>query len=280
MARPSYPLLTLSAVAAGLAIVSWPPSAGGGAAEAARQAARPLSDTAAGSAHAPESSSGAFDGLPAVGALFEVDGSGKLGDHSCTASVVDSPGRDLVVTAAHCVGGGSRRGDIGMAFAPGYHNGQTPYGVWRAVAFYDPPEWAGSSDPDSDVGFLQVTDVNGGAKRVQDVTGAMSLEADGPVSGPARVVGYPSDTERPVSCRNRVEPYSTTQLRFTCGGFPNGTSGGPFLTGDDEKTVVGVIGGYQQGGDSPDVSYSVTFGSKVKDLYQAASASSAAGSSS
>ncbi|MFC4912164.1 trypsin-like serine peptidase [Actinomadura gamaensis] len=280
MTRPSYPLLTLSAVTAGLAIVSWPPSAGGGAAEAARQAARPLSDTVAGTARPAETSSSAFEGLPAVGALFEIDGNGKLSDHSCTASVVDSPGRNLVVTAAHCVGGGTRHGDIGMAFAPGYHNGQTPYGVWRAVAFYDPPEWADSSDPDSDVGFLQVTDVNGGSRKVQDVAGAMTLETDGPVSGQARVVGYPSDTEKPVSCRNRVEPYSTTQLRFTCDGFPNGTSGGPFLTGDDEKTVVGVIGGYEQGGDSADVSYSVIFGSRVKNLYQSASASSAANANS
>ncbi|WP_170026557.1 trypsin-like serine peptidase [Actinomadura oligospora] len=276
MTRRTFPVLTAAAVMAGLAIVSWPPSAGGGAAEAAREVRPPVSDGAAGSVKPPESSSRTFDGLPAVGALFATDSAGKLTDHTCTASVVDSPGRNLLVTAAHCVGGGSRRGDLGVAFAPGYRNGQTPYGVWRAVAFYDPPEWASSGDEDSDVAFLQVKDASGGDKRVQDVAGAMTLEADGPVSGRARVVGYPSSVERPVACRNRVEPYSATQLRFTCAGFPNGTSGGPFLAGDDEKTLVGVIGGHEEGGSTPDVSYSVTFGSKVKDLYQTASASSAA----
>ncbi|MEV5569593.1 serine protease [Spirillospora sp. NPDC052269] len=277
--RRSYPALTAAAVLAGLAVVSWPPAAGGGAAEAAREA-QPIGDAAAGSPRPPESSSSAFDGLPAVGALFDMDDDGKLNDHTCTASVVDSPGHNLLVTAAHCVGGGSRRGNIGVAFAPGYHNGQTPYGVWRAVALYDPPEWAASSDEDSDVAFLQVTDANGGGRRVQDVAGAMTLEAEGPVSGQARVVGYPSSGDRPVACRNRVEPYSTTQLRFTCAGFPNGTSGGPFLAGDDEKTLVGVIGGHEEGGSTPDVSYSVTFGSKVKKLYRTASASSAADSNS
>ncbi|MFC5184248.1 trypsin-like serine peptidase [Actinomadura harenae] len=271
----SFPALTAAAVVAGLAVVSWPPAAGGGAAEAARNA-QPISDTVAGSVKPADTSSAAFNGLPAVGALFGVDDSGNLTNHTCTASVVDSPGRNLLVTAAHCVGGGSRRGDLGVAFAPGYHNGQTPYGVWRAVAFYDPPEWASSGDPDSDVAFLQVTGTGGGAERVQDVAGAMTLEAEGPVSGQARVVGYPTSTELPVSCRNRVEPYSTTQLRFACAGFPNGTSGGPFLAGDDEKTVVGVIGGHEEGGSTPDVSYSVTFGSKVKNLYQTASTSSAA----
>lgn len=276
--RRSYPALTAAAVMAGLAFVSWPPSShdGEGIAQAAREA-RPIGDSVEGTVRPPESSSHAFDGLPAVGALFETDDKGKLTDHICSASIVDSPGRNMLVTAAHCVGGGTRRGDIGVAFAPGYHNGETPYGVWRAVAFYDPPEWASSSDPDSDFAFLQVSDASGSGKQVQDVAGAMALEADGPVSGQARVIGYPSDDERPVSCRNRVEPYSTTQLRFTCAGFPNGTSGGPFLSGDDEKTVIGVIGGHEEGGSTPDVSYSVIFGSKVKNLFQSASASSAAG---
>jgi hypothetical protein len=34
--------------------------------------------------------------------------------------------------------------------------------------------------------------------------------------------------------------------------------------------VVGVIGGYQQGGDSDDVSYSPYFGPDVQQLYQQA----------
>jgi hypothetical protein len=38
-----------------------------------------------------------------VGALFEHDASG---DHFCTASVVASPGQDLLITAAHCINGG------------------------------------------------------------------------------------------------------------------------------------------------------------------------------
>src|SRR5262249_44476971 len=46
----------------------------------------------------------AFAGTPAVGALFTTSGRNDLlGSHFCTASVVDSPHRDLVLTAAHCV---------------------------------------------------------------------------------------------------------------------------------------------------------------------------------
>jgi hypothetical protein len=35
-------------------------------------------------------------------------------------------------------------------------------------------------------------------------------------------------------------------------------------------TVIGVIGGYEQGGDTPSVSYSARFGSSVRALYNKA----------
>ncbi|MBV9487089.1 MAG: signal peptide-containing protein, partial [Frankiaceae bacterium] len=58
--------------------------------------------------------------------------------HTCTASVVRSKHRDLIVTAAHCV----RKGDgSGYTFVPGYNDGKTPYGVWRTVAAYGAAKW-------------------------------------------------------------------------------------------------------------------------------------------
>jgi hypothetical protein len=70
---------------------------------------------------------------------------------------------------------------------------------------------------------------------------------------------------------------------FDCDAYTNGTSGGPFLTHVNPKTgdgsVIGVIGGYQQGGDTPNISYSARFFATVRDLYETAVAgSSAAGS--
>ena len=60
--------------------------------------------------------------------------------------------------------------------------------------------------------------------------------------------------------------------QFGCQGFLNGSSGGPFLTGISRKsglgTIVGVVGGYQQGGNSPDVSYSSPLSSAIMSLYQ------------
>ncbi len=97
-------------------------------------------------------------------------------------------------------------------------------------------------------------------------------------TGVARAIGYPNSRKRPVSCQNRTTKFSARQLRFDCGGFTNGTSGGPFLTDVSPSTgnglVVGVIGGYEQGGYTPAVSYSATFGANVAALYRSAIAAS------
>jgi hypothetical protein len=64
------------------------------------------------------------------------------------------------------------------------------------------------------------------------------------------------------------------QLEFDCGGYTDGTSGGPFLSEVNQSTrqgtVIGVIGGYQQGGDTPQISYSPVLGANAAALYETA----------
>jgi hypothetical protein len=61
------------------------------------------------------------------------------------------------------------------------------------------------------------------------------------------------------------------QLRFACPGFWSASSGGPFLTDINPRSglgeMVGIIGGYQQGGASRSVSYSSPFGVVIHALY-------------
>src|SRR5215475_9917336 len=85
-----------------------------------------------------------FNGTPAVGALFTVSG-GQLRKHFCTASVVDSPAGDLVITAAHCV---SRMAPGQIAFVPGYRSGVAPYGVWLTSEVLSDSAWQATNDPD------------------------------------------------------------------------------------------------------------------------------------
>ena len=189
-----------------------------------------------------------------VGALFVKE---PGGNHFCTASVVDSPGQDLLVTAAHCINGGKGGGyrqDI--VFIPGYHDGQAPFGVWEVKRLLVAPQWSSDSDPDLDVGFVLLDSRDG--RNIEEVLGANQLNFDLGYRYLVRVTGYPASEDAPITCANWTTQQSPTQLRFECGGFTGGTSGSPWVTHFDPHTrtgtIVGVLGGYQEGGDTPAIS--------------------------
>jgi V8-like Glu-specific endopeptidase len=212
-----------------------------------------------------------FAGTPAVGALFTIS-NGRLGTHFCTASVVHSPQGNLVLTAAHCLAGYSDTSPASIAFVPGYVDGATPEGVWPVTRIFVDRAWATRADPDDDFAFLTVAQP-GSSTPVEHVTGAAQLGINDPAAL-TRVVGYPDTRAQPIVCQNRTSMFSATQLQFDCDGFTMGTSGSPFLIDPGGPgggvTVIGVIGGYQQGGDSPDISYAAAFGGNVQALYEVA----------
>ncbi|MFI5063878.1 MAG: trypsin-like serine peptidase [Streptosporangiales bacterium] len=214
-----------------------------------------------------------YNGTPAVGALFTTAGSG-LGQHFCTASVVASPVKDLVITAAHCLAG-YQPGQV--EFVPGYHRGQQPFGAWQVTQIFVDEAWASSGNPDDDVAFLAVHQP-GDAEQVQDLAGGETLATGWKAVQLAQVIGYPDGRQRPISCTSRTRAFGSYQMEFDCGGYTNGTSGGPFLVkvhaATGLGTVLGVIGGYQEGGDTPSVSYSARFGQQVRSLYNEAVARS------
>jgi V8-like Glu-specific endopeptidase len=216
----------------------------------------------------------AFDGTPAVGVLFSTANGGNATGHYCSASVVDSPTKDVIVTAAHCVTGADQSADPDLAFAPGYHDGKTPYGVWTATQVVVDSKWSAStSNVDDDVAFV-VVGKPGSSQKIEDTTGANKLGSGRPAGQVVRVIGYPDTSAEPISCQNTVSEFNSHQMEFDCGNYASGTSGGPFLTNINTTTgtgtVVGVIGGYQQGGDVPEISYSIIFSSDTETLYNAA----------
>jgi V8-like Glu-specific endopeptidase len=205
-----------------------------------------------------------------VGALFEHDASGA---HFCTASVVESPGQDLLITAAHCINDGSGSGNkTDIVFIPDYRDGTAPYGIWTPQRLVVAPQWANSADPDFDVGFVVLQPHDG--ENIEQVLGANQLGFDSGYHYLVRVTGYPSGGGAPITCLNWTSRQSVTQLEFDCGGYTGGTSGSPWVIRYDTQsrtgTVVGVIGGYQQGGDTPSISYSPYFGRGIQQLYQQA----------
>lgn len=209
---------------------------------------------------------------PRVGALFEHDASGN---HFCTASVVASQGHDLLITAAHCIHGGKGGGyKSDIVFIPGYVDGTTPYGVWTPSKLLVDPRWAQSSDPDLDVGFVVLKPNDG--KNVEDVLGANQIGFNPGFTNLVRVTGYPSTASAPVTCKNWTSQQSAYQVKFECGGFFGGTSGSPWVTNFNLEsgtgTIVGVIGGYQEGGATDSVSYSAYLDDDIRKLYEQAQA--------
>ncbi|MET7484775.1 trypsin-like peptidase domain-containing protein [Streptomyces sp. NPDC005538] len=200
-----------------------------------------------------------------VGALFGAAHATSLaGGHHCTAAVVHSAQHDLIVSAAHCLDG-----DPGDVFVPGYRDGRAPYGVWKIEKRFLPDGWAKGQGEDSDIGFATVAPLDG--KDIEDVVGADRF-VTGMATGATAVTvtGYPSATDQPITCTNKPTVHSVTQQRIDCPSFTGGTSGSPWVNGDQE--VVGVIGGHEQGGATADISYSVVFGAEAAELYRDATA--------
>ncbi|MFF4580299.1 trypsin-like serine peptidase [Streptomyces sp. NPDC001389] len=206
---------------------------------------------------------GVTEGAPAdaeagrIGALFA---GGLDGGHFCTASVVRSLGHDLIATAAHCLDHPDT-----TVFAPGYRDGAAPYGLWRLTRVYVAPGWTDGQDPDDDIAFAKVAPADAGETRaVEDVVGAFPVAAAQPADVTVTVLGYPSVLDAPLRCSNATNLFSPTQRRIDCPDLSGGTSGSPWLAGG---ALAGVLGGYQAGGDVPEVSYSAVVGDRAMALY-------------
>jgi V8-like Glu-specific endopeptidase len=240
-----------------------------GSASAARTGAPPRPDPLA----RPATPTGThFNGVADVGTLAYTAG-GQL--HRATASVVTSPRRNLIVTAAHVLLAARN-----AVFIPKYHNGAKPYGDWLIGTVYIDSRYVKSHDQDLDFALATVKVRNG--RTLQSVTGANGLVTGRGFTNRVRVIGYPAQkyqpggTDEPVHCSNTTKRFRTYryQVEFDCAGFPNGTSGSPWIMRYDSHTGLGytngVIGGYDTGGPSASISTTSYFDADIKALYTAA----------
>jgi V8-like Glu-specific endopeptidase len=202
-------------------------------------------------------------GTPAAftGALFE---GGVQGSHFCTATVVQSPGRNLVVTAGHCLLAGKPTGK-GAVFAPAYTGGTTPYGTWKIEEVFEDPRWDEGADDDYDLAFVRLApDASG--RNIEDVTGGAPLDTTGRAGEQVTVTGYPADRKVPRTCTATAVRETPTRQRFDCADFPSGTSGSAWIARDGR--IIGIL----TGGDTDDVSTSTVLGDYAATLYAKATA--------
>ncbi|MFJ2110700.1 MULTISPECIES: trypsin-like serine peptidase [unclassified Streptomyces] len=219
-----------------------------------------------------------FAGLPIVGTFFWSDASGS--GHSCGGTVVDSPGRDLVVSAGHCFEG--KMTGTNLAFVPQYDDGKKPYGsysVQRNGIFIDNRYLVKGQDTAADLDFVFLRLNPRDGVNIQDALGGAELMVNsGYEHDPVRLIGYPDNQQHPLDCTDRTVRFDSPDpdipgsfLKIKCAAYSGGSSGGPFLvrrmTG---WGIIGVIGGWKTGGDEDDISYSSYFDNDTKELYEKA----------
>ena len=213
-------------------------------------------------------------GSAVVGALFFSSGAGR---HYCTASVVATPKRNLLITAAHCLYSPSGHAwNRHIVFVPKYSQGRRPYGTWPVWLMVADRRWIENADKDADYAFAAVQVIHG--RRIADVVGANRLLVGEGYVNRVTVIGYPSKandpSDRPIRCTAVTRRQADHQMRFDCRGFYGGTSGSPWIEGYDERTesgyVIGTIGGYQKGVVYAWRSYSPVFDDGVSRLIVAA----------
>ena len=194
-------------------------------------------------------------GVAFEGALFP---HGTRAAHTCSASVVLTAGRDVVLTAAHCLSGTGQ----GLTFVPGYRDGAEPYGAWAVTAAYVDPRWTTSRDPQHDYAFLVVAPRREAGRdvRLGDVVAGRAVAAAPASHTTVRIVAYPQGRgDEPISCTHPVYRHQGYPA-FDCHGYVGGTSGAGWLVGSPGHEVIrGVIGGLHHGGCTEYTSYSPRF---------------------
>ena len=208
----------------------------------------------------PPPAAAPVDANPLIGAVFV----GNTDQHTCTGSVLHSVSGDLILTAAHCLAGGSD-----ATFVPGFSGDSGPAGTWKIGSVYMDPRWLSATDPIADFAVARVS--RGGGGSVEAVIGrGLSLGAAPQKGTLVSVTAYPASFGgTPIGCRGDTATGPRGFPSLPCAGLPAGTSGAPWLSG---SSVVGLIGGFHGGGCNDDVSYSPPFDGAVTALLMRAEA--------
>ncbi|MFG2004047.1 trypsin-like serine peptidase [Spirillospora sp. NPDC048911] len=179
-----------------------------------------------------------------VGKVFYTKPSTGLPGYKCSASALNTPSLQLVITAGHCVHEGA--GGTWMrnwTFVPRYRNGAAPFGTFAAKQFRSFDAWMNSSDNRRDVGLVTTWPLNG--QKLVNVVGGMGLSWNWPQAVPVTTFGYPSNFnsgEIQQWCQGTTRAVSDGRIEIACNNGP-GASGGPWLRNFDANTGRGSVNG-------------------------------------
>jgi V8-like Glu-specific endopeptidase len=216
----------------------------------------------------------------AVGKVFfTLDGA----NYVCSGTLVGGRQADVVLTAAHCVTGGTEPDGApdwatNWMFVPGFRDGQMPFGEYTARRFFVAPGWTGpaGSSEQYDVAFVQIAagtqygEPSPGPPPPSLPIGFTDSQAALPASR-AYVFGYPAlapyTGRYPNYCAGPVAG-SGGSVRMAC-GMTAGDSGGPWLAGFSPLSGTGTVVAVSTYKISDDLSvlYGAVLGPQARALY-------------
>ncbi|MFN8163726.1 MAG: hypothetical protein U0R26_07820 [Solirubrobacterales bacterium] len=167
---------------------------------------------------------------------------GKLQGY-CSGTAINSPTRQLVLTAGHCVNSGPDEGRRSvwsnyLEFVPAYSGGVAPFGVFVAKRnqVHAPQPWVRQGNPDFDMGAFLTYPNSEGVNLADAVGGGATIVTDLTRRQEFQTFGYPGETKWMQTCSS---PYiGDDTLTFRLPGPPTlgircrwapGSSGGGWL---------------------------------------------------
>ncbi len=182
---------------------------------------------------------------PAEMSTYPYSANGRLygifrpgGPYSCSATVVNSPSRNVVLTAGHCVFerelGWARR----LVFVPAYLRGERPFGTWAATDAVTTRGWVRSENYHGDYSAVKLSSPSG---PVGDVVGEEGLVWNQPRDQAFQAIGYPFNrgrTELMWNCTSNslgADPFDRSRGKPDTGigcDMGGGSSGGGWTIRD------------------------------------------------
>jgi V8-like Glu-specific endopeptidase len=220
----------------------------------------------------------ADEGLQLAAAITEAAVVGKIyfhnpstgGDYMASASALNSPSKQLVITAGHCVHGG--KGGTWMTnwvFIPRYRSGARPFGTFSAKQFRTFNAWIDNSDLGRDVAMVTTFPLNG--NKLVDVVGGDGLNWNWSRNVDVTILGYPSNFnggEIQQWCQGTTSDGGGYTIKIHC-NFGGGSSGGPWLMSFNNATGRGQVDGVMSTVDSTGFNRSSYFDDAVKAMFDA-----------
>ena len=167
----------------------------------------------------------------------------------CSGTAINSPTRQLVLTAGHCVNSGPRRGGPPIAsgfleFVPAYNGGAAPFGAFvsRRETIRALPQWINHGNPDFDMGAFLTYPNSEGVNVADAVGGGATIALDVGRHQTFKTFGYPGKKTRMEGCESPYVGDDATTYPFpgpptmavACRWAP-GASGGGWLIGDGSE---------------------------------------------